>query len=374
MHLLFIIDNLGSGGAQRQMVNLALSLQRRDHEVEFFLYYPQYEHFAPGLREAGIRIHSFKKTWRFSVRVVPALRQLLKRGGYNAALSFLGTPSFYAEIAKIGLRRVPLVVSERFMYTGRSLNVNRWILQQAHRIADYITVNSHHQRERMEDKFPWMRRKICTIYNGVDLDYFSPPAIYSVESREALNLLVLSSVVPKKNPKGLVMALSKYRYRYGAFCTIRWAGKVGHDESSQKIFQETNQLIKKLGLEAHWYWLGERKDIPDLLRSCDALIHPSFFEGLPNAVCEALACGRPVLASNLGDHSIMIKDGISGFLLNPWDPEDIAGAIHKFNVLSIEARNEMGRKARLFAESELSLEEFTEKYEALFTQLAGRCS
>ena len=59
MHLLFVIDCLGSGGAQRQMVNLALGLIQRSHSVEFFVYYPHKDHFEGLLKAAGIQIHVY---------------------------------------------------------------------------------------------------------------------------------------------------------------------------------------------------------------------------------------------------------------------------------------------------------------------------
>jgi len=66
MKLLFVIDNLGSGGAQRQMINLARELKTRGHHVEFFVYYP-HDHYLPLLDEVGIPVHFHLKTFRYSI-------------------------------------------------------------------------------------------------------------------------------------------------------------------------------------------------------------------------------------------------------------------------------------------------------------------
>ncbi len=385
MRLLFVIDNLGSGGAQRQMANLALELSRRRHRIELFVYYPGYNHFAGRLHDAGIPIHSRPKRGRFSVGPLRELCALVKRHPYDAVLAFLPTPSFYAEIAHLRVRRLPLVVSERFMYTSESLSPATWVLQQAHRLADHVAVNSHHQRERMERMFPWMRGKLTTIYNGVDLARFVPQwdagpqthnssALGSPSNGQSgrLRLLVLSSVVPKKNAVGFVRGFARYRELYGDTCAVRWAGVVTSDTVSQKEFAEADRLLSNLGLHDQWEWLGERKDVPELLGACDALIHPSFYEGLPNAICEALACGKPVLASAVCDHPRLVQEGVTGFLFDPGSADDIAQAIHRCRLLSVEKRLQMGRQARAYAERELSLDGCARRYEELLSRLMAR--
>ncbi len=373
MRVLCAIDCLGSGGAQRQMVNLALGLTRRGHAVEFFVYHPEYQHFAPLLHEGGIAIHFRAKRRRFSITPLLELRRLIVAHRYDAMLAFLPTPSLYAELAHIGLRGVPLIVSERFMYTKEPLPASMWVLQQAHRLAHHITVNSHHQRERMERMFPWMRGRLTTIYNGFDLGNFAPQWSSKRDS-DALELLVLSSVVPKKNAVGLIRALARYRELYGGTCVVRWAGRVDGHRLAQEELAAADRLLVKLGLRSQWEWLGERTDIPELLASHDALIHPSFYEGLPNAICEALACGRPVLASAVCDHPRLVQEGVTGFLFNPMSTDDIARAIHQYHLLPVEERLWMGRRARQYAERELSLDRLSGQYEELLVSMSERNS
>ena len=369
MRLLFIIDCLGSGGAQRQMVNLAIGLKRRGHEIAFFLYYPAHNFFAPILYQNDIVVHSHRKESRFSTAPILALRSVMRKFKWDAGLAFLPTPSFYAEIARLGLKSLRLVVSERSRYRLEELSVGRFLLEQTHRLSDHITVNSHHQRLLMEQVFPWMRGKITTIYNGVDLNRFSPAQNLLPDAGPCLRLLALGSVIPIKNAVGLVRALAVYHERHGGRCTVRWAGKITSDSTSQQEYREASRLLGEFSLESQWEWLGERKDVVALLQQSDALIHPSFFEGLPNAICEALAIGRPVLASSVCDNGRLVQEGITGFLFNPADPGDIACTIHRLDQLSHEERVRMGAKSRSFADQELSLEVYSERYEKLFESL-----
>jgi glycosyltransferase involved in cell wall biosynthesis len=123
-----------------------------------------------------------------------------------------------------------------------------------------------------------------------------------------------------------------------------------------------------LGTSVSWRWLGERSDVEQIIREHDALIHPSLFEGLPNVACEALACGRPVLISRVGDHPQIVKEGVTGFLFDPHDEEDIGAAIGRLLELDAEQYNEMCHRGRAFAEEHLSLQACAIAYEQVLEQ------
>lgn len=367
MKLLFFIDNLGSGGAQRQMVNLARGLKVRGHNVEIFIYYP-HNHYLPLLDEVGIPVHGHLKSSRFSFSPLFALRRLISQNHFDLVLSFLDTPNFYAEIARIGLGKSKLVVSERFMYQPGPLPIQLRLLQECHRLADSITVNSHHQRQRMVQQFPWMTQKIQTIYNGFDLDTFFPKDSV-VRDDDTVNLLAISSVSFKKNSLNLAHAMDICRVNYQLNVHVDWVGTQQVSGEGGRATQQTSEYLLETGLASKWNWLGESTNIPELLSNHDALIHPSYFEGLPNVVCEALACGRPVLASNVCDHPKLVQEGTTGYLFDPNSAADIARSIYTFSQLELSARKLMGSSARSFAEKHLSLKRFVDEYESLFISL-----
>ena len=111
--------------------------------------------------------------------------------------------------------------------------------------------------------------------------------------------------------------------------------------------------------------MGERQDVPSLLQQTDALIHISLFEGLPNVVCEAFIAGRPVIASNVCDHPLLVEDKVRGILCDPLSVESICSAIQRFVNLTSEERHNMGNNARRYAEQHLSAERMVSEYEKL---------
>src|SRR5437868_6404165 len=98
MKLLFVIDNLGTGGAQRQMVNLAVGLIARGYRIHIFCYSPG-DKLAQPLRDAGVSITWWEKRSRYSFDVIFALYKIIASEHFDAVLSFLTTPNFYALIA-----------------------------------------------------------------------------------------------------------------------------------------------------------------------------------------------------------------------------------------------------------------------------------
>lgn len=351
------------------MTALACGLQEKGHNIEFFIYYPQYTHFLSEINERNIQVHRYTKRSRFDPRVVIELRKILRTESYDGILSFLKTPNVYAELGNYCGEKIPLIVSERSAYPYGKISIGRKMREQLHRLATHVTVNSHHHRESMVRIHPWMKSKISTIYNGVDLHLYKPAERQHIKRSSPTRFLIVGNIRPLKNVIGLIKAQLHYKQYFGEPPEIKWAGKLSKNRNDRKTFSIANKLIADNGLGNYWQWLGERSDIIELLQQHDALILGSFYEGLPNAICEAFACGKPVLASNVCDHPNLVNEGITGFLFNPYDPVDIANCIHRFTELDQDKKISMGMNARLFAEENLSMERYVAEYERLFNQL-----
>jgi len=362
MHLLFVIDNLNTGGAQRQMVNLALGLRQRKHSIDFFCYYPE-NLLAGPLLDAKIPVFAYAKKGRFSPGVILALRNQIKNGQYDVVLSFLDTPNFYNIVTShLLLKRPRIVVSERLADPPGGSGKAIFLLRQFFRFADQVVINSSHHSVNLLKKYPWLNGHTTTIYNGYDLDFFHPPSVEP--DNHLLKLLCVARTEARKNGLCVIEALSILRTKYQLFPIVDWAG-----QKTPPYQQQMEESIASHGLQNQWNWLGQRTDIVPLLQQHDALIHASYLEGLPNAVCEALACGRPVIVSDAMDHPTLVQNGENGFLFDWRNPEKLADAIWNFSQLSVEQRHEMGMRGRLYAEKNLALTHFTDQYEHLFASL-----
>lgn len=370
MNVLMVIDSLGSGGAQRQMVLLAKGLVARGHAVTLLNYYPEFDHFRDDLAASGVLVIDARKSSRWSLSPVVAIRRTVKQGNFDVALSFLTTPNLYLVLACRIFWQLPVVVSERYTFSSSKLSLSTRLAYLIYRRASMLTTNSHHQREAVARHFPTLKNRLMTIYNGVDTERFAPDE-KQIDNGDQLVLVAVGSVASKKNSLGLARALEVCRSR-GLDVVIRWVGIQRTSSEGTHPFEQTNAFLESSGMSKYWQWLGEQPEVERFIKEADAVIHPSFFEGLPNVVCEALACGKIVLASDVGDHAELLGDGKRGFCFVPEDPASIASTIERLSRLSIDERRSLETASREYAVTRLSVNRYICEYESLLAECVER--
>jgi glycosyltransferase involved in cell wall biosynthesis len=372
MRVTCLIDYLVSGGAQRQLCTLAVFLQRQGHEVTVLTYHPD-DFFLPMLREAGVEYRCISA--KSKLRRVWKLRRALRGGSQDVVLAFLRGGCLYAELAALPWRRWGLVVSERSAVPGSHrarLPWRRWL----HRTADYVVTNSHTNRLMLERAVPALQGRVVTIYNAVDLDRFSPGPPSETRADSALRLAVAALHDRHKNASGLIEAVALARARLPECdITVDWHGyEPRHLHSSRQAtpLQEALYLVQQRGLMNVFRLQSDTADVIGLFRRADAVVLPSFYEGLPNSVCEAMSCGRPVLASRVSDAGNLIADGDNGFLFDPHSLTEMADAIVKLAQLPVSDREAMGMRGRRRAETLFRPESVLAKYTEVLHAAAER--
>jgi glycosyltransferase involved in cell wall biosynthesis len=135
--------------------------------------------------------------------------------------------------------------------------------------------------------------------------------------------------------------------------------------SSGWVFASLRKEVANRGLEGRFRLCGAVEDARTVYANASAVIVPSFFEGCPNVVCEAMACGKAVLASRVGDIPQFVEEGINGLLFDPHCAGEIAQTVVRFCRLSWPERDAMGRMSRVKAERLFSMGRFAEQHEAL---------
>lgn len=364
-NILLIIDSLGSGGAQRQMVNLAVGLKENGHGVHMLVYYPQFDFYRAALRRADVEIHEVGGVDGFSWSVVVSIAKLLRSFSFDAIISFLPPANAYSVLAKVLSRsNTDLIVGERASKHADQ-GVFRMLIQRlSYLVATWVVTNSHDHADYLRKTCFWLRKKTHTIYNGYRVGCGTLPS--ANVSVFGFGFLVIGRVDPGKNGIALLRALVLFFERNRWLPMISWAGRQEADDLSLAVRERMDALIADHPvLSARWQWLGVRTDIPELLAASDGLIHVSLHEGLPNAVCEAFVAGRPVIASSVCDHPLLIGNEERGLLCDPHSPESICVAIERFVAFTADRRATMGRNARLYAAEHLSLARMVAEYEAL---------
>jgi glycosyltransferase involved in cell wall biosynthesis len=371
LKVLLVVDHFGSGGAQRQIVELACGLKRRGHCTHIFAYFPRFGFFRPRLDEHQVVVHEYAKGSGFSVEVVRRLAALIVDHDIDVVISYLSSPNIYSELAKMVAPRVKLIVSERTSHLDDKSRVSSLLRRAMHRLADHVVANSESHREWLERKW-WLRGRVSCIYNGLDTSLFATDRV-APESPERLRLVAVGRVGPEKNALNLIRGLVLFHREAGYVPEVSWVGERDARREGKLYRQRVEELLADSPeIQGHWHWLDVEMDVRAMLRRYDALIHPSLYEGLPNVVCEALATGMPVLASGVCDHPRLVADGKRGFLFDPMDPGTIVTAIQRLIALTPNDWRLFSLNARQYAVENLDVEKMITAYENLMGKLLAR--
>lgn len=362
MKILCVVDHFGSGGAQRQIVNLAIGLAARGHNVDFFVYHKEHNFFEHLLEEKNIRIYKIDIHKTSIPSFLKALIQIITKNEYKAVISYLAIPSALCEIIKPFNGKHKLLVSERSNFLDEKSMLKSIMLRLLHTFSDHVICNSYTQASWIRKKFPWLKRKTVSIHNGYDIALYQQRTI-SKTTHSGLSLIGIGRLSPEKNIECLIHALVLFHQRNGWCPNVKWVGSLTHSADQAYVNRLKVLLLQYSAVNEQWLFAGELSSVNDLISGSHALVLPSLYEGLPNVLCEALLLGRPVIASDVCDMPQLITNHYNGFLFNPHSSAALMSCIETLVRMPEDEYRLMCSNARTFACDHLSIDRLVSEYE-----------
>lgn len=329
LRVFHMANSLETGGSEHQMMEIACRQKARGQEITVGCL-SRKGPLLDVLAQAGIGVSEFNPEGRLvglaGIRQIIRLTVFLRRHrvdvfqSHDLYSTLLGVPAAW-------LARVPVIISSRrdlaswWWYTRR----NRRILRHIQNFSSRIIANSQAVEDFLVREDGFDRRQICVVRNGVDFNRFANASgdrekLFPNLGRDDRLIAVVANMnVKSKGHSDLIAAGQEICQEFPAAKFLCIGDGIER--------RELERTVEELRLRNHFLFLGRRDDVPNILACCDLFVLPSWAEGLPNSVLEAMAAGVPVVATRVGGIPEIIADGVGGLLVPAQDSRALAAAI-----------------------------------------------
>lgn len=366
LRIMFCITSMPVGGAETLLVNLIRRLDRARFAPELCCL----KELGPLGEELALEIpaHHDLLACKYDVRILGRLTRLFRERGIDAVVTVgAGDKMFWGRLAawRAG---VPVIVSALHS-TGWPDGVGR-LNRLLTPITDaFIGVAQAHGRHLIEGEgFP--AAKVCVIPNGIDTDRFHRRVEIGAAMRGPMFIEpnapvfgIVAALREEKNHELFLQAAAQVRRRlpHAHFLIVG-------DGPRRELLEA---LADDLDLTGCVHFLGSRGDVPEILSICNAFVLASHNEASPVSILEAMACSLPVVATRVGSVAESVREGETGFLVEPGNLGQLA---ERMTILGNqpELARAMGRAGREYVERNGSLQTMVRGYEELLTALHRR--
>lgn len=361
--VLFLCRSLGYGGAQAQLVELAIGLHQRHHPVVVASFYDG--HLRQRLCQAEVPVVLLGKRGRWDLcSFFWRLLQVLRAEKPDILHGYLAIPNLMALLLKPASRHSQVVWGIRATTGPKDEShwmsiLAQWLEGRLSAAADRIIINSQAGWAACQSRAFHMDHAVV-IFNGIDVDRFHPDASAGQAVREEWQIAPhekLIGIVGRLDPvKGHPVFLKAAALLAARDQNVRFTC-IGDGAAHYRA--RLFALASELGLRNRLWWAGARQDMCAVYNALDLATLASASEGFPNVLGEAMACGTPCVATDAGDAAEIIAD--TGGIVLPGEPQQLANAWHAWLQ---QDKGQAGARARARIVDHFSLQQMIERTEA----------
>ena len=275
-----------------------------------------------------------------NIKAYKQLKKIIEAHNFNAIHCHSPMGGVLARLAAKSLGISPVIYTAHGFHFYKGAPIINWLLyypveKWLSRYTDALITINQEDYHRAKKLLP---SSVFRSRNGVDPARFKPRNFdrnrkSGTRNREnTVALLSIGEMIKRKNHESVLRAISKLKNE-NFICLICGKGE---------LEEQLKKLSRDLKISQKIRFLGYRNDIPEVCLASDIFIFPSYQEGLPVAVMEAMSAGLPVVCSAIRGNVDLIKDGVGGFVHNPNDIDGFAKSIEQL-IFDSELRKRMGR-------------------------------
>lgn len=365
INILYIIWSLEVGGAERIVISLAKYINKEKYNPIVCCLNHKGK-LAEELEKIGIKVIALNKKPGIDLSIIPKLIRVIKDNRIHIVHTHLWTADFWGRIAA-KFSEVPVIISTAHNVDCWKPKIFLFIDKLLTGFSDIIIAVSEEVKNFYLKTAKLPREKIITVFNGIELAKFDPSAANKIDKTKEFNFSpndkVIGIIGRLVEQKGQVYFLEMMRILKQKYPDIKGL-VIGEGPLKEKLIHKA----KELQLEKSVVFTGLRKDIPDLLNFIDILVSSSTYEGLPMILLEAMAAGKPIVATRVGGNPEIIDDGKTGFLVPAKDPQALVD-----RVASLLDDNEYSKKIGDSAQEKVkklySIEKMLQDTENIYDEL-----
>lgn len=304
MRVLHIINNLNIGGAEKLLVETLPLYESFGVQVDVLLLTKVDSPFVSALEENfKVNIYYSGLNSVYNPYQILKIKDFIQQGNYDVVHAHLFPTLYWVSLAKtfFGIK-TPVVFTEHSTHNKRlDKFVFRAIDRCIYRNYQKILAITPQVKQVLVQKLNISPEKVEVVYNGVEVDKYKQAIAYGEGTffeKEAIILVQVSRFQAAKDQKTVIRALALLPQKYKLLL-------VGDGET--KI--ECENLVQALSLQERVQFLGNRVDIPELLKTAIVVIQSSHWEGFGLVAVEAMAAGKPIIASDV----VGLRDIVSGY-------------------------------------------------------------
>jgi len=369
------------GGAERQLVETAARLDRTKFDARIYAI-SEDGRLRDAAEKTGIVVRAYQTNCRGVFGYLKkfwALCLYLRQERPDIVHCFMFTPSLYGGFAsRLMGRRTPLLItSRRSLGLFKDGNVLYQFLENVVNLfTDRVIVNSRAVLRDVLQRESIAAEKIEVIYNGIDTQHYRPSTdqdaqIFEIKARFGIPATapvigMIANLYRYKGHQEFVLALAEVMQRFPdarAIC-------VGEDREG--LLPTLQELCHTHGIGQHVVFAGFSFEIPVMLSMMDIVVLASHEEGFSNVILEAMAAGKPVVATSVGGNPEAVLDGETGRLVPAKNSRALAAAMQEL-LQSHEQRLACGRNGRQRVEEYFSMEQMISQTEQLYESLLVKC-
>lgn len=366
-NVVYFTDTAGLGGAEQSMMNLIRGLDRtRFRPTLIHRDSPELEPLNAQARRYDVPALAVPLSeGTRAVSRLPQLARTVRSLDASIFHAHLTWPSACREgLLAATLARVPVKLTTVHLFVDIPYGVKSRLVHRALDLSiDRHIAVSHALAASLSRTFRLAPEKLAVVHNGIPTEDFDrePPAALRAELQGGTNAPVVLCLARLDAQKGIHFLLEAARGVAAARFVF-----VGDGPDRQRF----EKLARELGVAERVTFLGQRRDVPDLLAASDVFVLPSLWEGLPLSILEAMAAGKPVIATEVGGTPEALTDGETGLLVAPSDPAALTTAIRRV-LEDADLRSRLASQGRDHVRRAFSVQAMVRAVTAHYDELLG---